>query len=99
MSLPAISNADYSAEIDKALDSAKNIIVIATNKENVLSGWVQYEWTTFANEKRSGIKDGNIITLIDKNMPITELPILLRQFEVIAIDDFKTVKKYLKSTC
>lgn len=33
MSLPAISNADYSAEIDIALDSAKNIIVIAIKKK------------------------------------------------------------------
>ena len=96
MSLPAISNADYSAEIDKALDAAKNIIVVATNKENVLSGWVQYEWTAFANEKRSGRKDGNIITLIDENMPLAELPILLRQFEVIPFSNFENVSKYLK---
>ena len=97
MSLPALSNADYSAEIDKALERAKNIIVIATSKEAVLSGWVKYEWTTFANEKRSGRKKGNIITLIDENMSLTELPILLRQFEVIPIQQFESIKKYLRS--
>ncbi len=96
MSLPAISNADYSAEIDKALESTKNIIVIATSKENVLSGWVQYEWSAFANEKRSGRKSGNIITLIDENMPITELPILLRQFEVIPMNNLESITKFLK---
>ncbi len=96
VSLPALSNADYSAEIDKALEYAENIIVIATSKENVLSGWVQYEWTTFANEKRSGRKNGNIVTLIDENMPVTDLPILLRQFEVIPVKDFENVKNFLK---
>lgn len=96
MSLPALSNADYSAEIDKALEKACNIIVIATSKENVLSGWVQYEWSAFANEKRSGRKTGNIITLIDDNMPITDLPILLRQFEVISLQQYGSVKDFLR---
>lgn len=96
MSLPALSNADYSAEIDKALERAKNIIVIATSKENVLSGWVQYEWSAFANEKRSGRKNGNIITLADENMPLTDLPILLRQFEVIPLQQFESVNGFLR---
>lgn len=87
ISLPALSNTDYSAEIDKALEHASNIIVIATSKENILSGWVKYEWSTFANEKRSGRKNGNIITLIDNGMNIADLPILLRQFEVLPIQD------------
>lgn len=97
MSLPALSNADYSAEIDNALERAKNIIVIATSKENVLSGWVQYEWSAFANEKRSGRKTGNIITLIDDNMPLSDLPILLRQFEVIPMKQFESsIKNFLR---
>ena len=96
MSLPALSNADYSAEIDKALEHARNIVVVATSKENVLSGWVQYEWSTFANEKRSGRKEGNIITLIDNNMSIADLPILLRQFEVIPLTQVDSMLDYLK---
>ena len=96
MSLPALSNADYSAEIDKALEKASNIVVIATCKENVLSGWVQYEWSAFANEKRSGRKTGNIITLIDDKMPITDLPILLRQFEVIPLEQLEAVNGFLR---
>lgn len=96
MSLPALTNADYSAEIDKALERAKNIIVIATSKENVLSGWVKYEWSAFANEKRSGRKSGNIITIIDEDMPIADLPILLRQFEVIQSKAYKSSIDFLK---
>lgn len=96
MSLPALSNADYSAEIDKALERASNIVVIATSKENVLSGWVQYEWSAFANEKRSGRKTGNIITLLDNGMPISDLPILLRQFEVIPLQQHASSIDFLK---
>lgn len=96
MSLPALSNTDYSAEIDKALERASNIVVIATSKENVLSGWVQYEWSAFANEKRSGRKTGNIITLLDNGMPISDLPILLRQFEVIPLQQHEFAIDFLK---
>lgn len=93
MFLPALSNADYPAEIDKAIEKAGNVIVIATSK---VSGWVQYEWSAFTNEKRSGRKTGNIITLIDDNMPITDLPILLRQFEVISLQQYESVKDFLR---
>ena len=96
ISLPAMSNADYSAEIDKALDKTKHIIVIAGSKENVESGWVRYEWTTFANEKRSGRKNGSILTLLDENMAIDDLPILLRQYEVIPANNFKAVLDYIQ---
>ena len=96
MSLPALSNADYFAEIDKALERARNIVVVATSKENVLSGWVQYEWSTFANEKRSGRKEGNIITLVDNNMGIADLPILLRQYEVIPLPQIESMLDYLR---
>lgn len=96
MSLPALTNTDYSAEIDVVLKKASNIVVIATCKENVLSGWGQYEWSTFANEKRSGRKIGNIITLIDDKMAITDLPILLRQFEVIHLERLEAANGFLR---
>lgn len=95
-SLPALSGADYSAEIDEALEHAKNIVVIASSKENVNSGWVKYEWSTFANEKRSGRKDGNIVTLIAEKMQPVDLPILLRQFEVIPLTEYEMVQQFIK---
>lgn len=96
MSLPALSGADYSAEIDDALEHAKNIVVIASSKENVNSGWVKYEWNTFANEKRSGRKTGNIVTLIADNMQISDLPILLRQYEVLLYTEYEKIVEFVK---
>ncbi len=96
ISLPALSNTDYSFEIDNALEKAKNIVVIATSKEAVLSGWVKYEWSTFANEKRSNRKTGNIITVIDDTMDIADLPLLLRQYEVINFEQLDLLSNFLK---
>lgn len=96
ISLPALSNTDYSFEIDNALEKAKNIVVVATSKEVVLSGWVRYEWSTFANEKRSNRKTGNIITVIDDLMNIADLPLLLRQYEVINFKELEILSKFLE---
>lgn len=96
MSLPALSGADYSAEIDDALEHAKNIVVIASSKENVNSGWVKYEWNTFANEKRSGRKNGNIVTLVTDNMQIFDLPILLRQYEVLQYVECEKIVEFVR---
>lgn len=95
MSLPALANADYSYEIDKALEKTKNIIVVATSLDKIMSGWVKYEWTAFANEKRGGRKEGNIITIIGDSMNIEELPLLLRQYQVIEYEDMNSVDSYI----
>ena len=95
MSLPNIADSDYSFEIDKALENAKHIVIIATGIDVVMSGWVRYEWQAFANEKRSGRKQGNMITLFDDNMKILDLPLLLRQYEVIPMNDLDSLKSFL----
>lgn len=94
ISLPAVSNADYSYEIDAALSVAEQLLVIATSIESINSGWIKYEWTSFANELRSGRKNGNIIT-INYGINIANLPYLLRQYEVIDFHDDETLFRFL----
>lgn len=94
LSLPNIANADYAYEIDKALESAKHLVVVATSREKIMSGWVMYEWQAFANEKRSGRKDGNLITVL-AGMTMDELPFLLRQYEVIPIENLENIINFL----
>ena len=93
-SLPAIANADYAFEIDNALSKSRHLIVIATSADNIMSGWVKYEWSSFANEIRSGRKTGNIIT-INCGIKIEELPYMLRQYEVVNIDDLQSLTSFL----
>jgi uncharacterized protein YegL len=84
--LPRKGNCDYRREIDRALDLAKHMIVVTSRKEYVESKWVEVEWGSFINEKRSGRKQGNIITLIVGSMKISDLPTSLRNYEVLPFD-------------
>lgn len=72
-------NAEYGEIIDEALDSATHMVIVATKPEYIMSAYVKSEWRTFIEEKRSGRKIGNIVTLIE--FSISELPISLRHFQ------------------
>jgi hypothetical protein len=96
-SLPELGNSDYRKKIDEALENAKHMIVVASSVSNVMSSWVEAEWGAFINEKRSGRKEGNIITFIAGDLKISQLPISLRSFEVLEFDakNFEILLKYL----
>ena len=72
-------------EIDLALDSARHLVVVTNCVDNVLASWVEAEWRVFINEKRSGRKTGNTITLVAAGMAPGELPMSLRYYEVIPL--------------
>lgn len=96
-SLPDVGSSDYRKEIDRSLDDSKHMIVVTSKKEYVASSWVEAEWGLFINEKRSGRKSGNIITLIIGPMRIEDLPSSLRYYEVIPFDPkaFEKILRYL----
>ena len=96
--LPDMGSSDYRREIDRALDDSKHMIIVTSKKEYVTASWVEAEWGLFINEKRSGRKLGNIITLIIGAMQIEDLPSSLRYYEVIPFDPktFEKMLKYLK---
>ncbi|MHB8053550.1 MAG: TIR domain-containing protein [Methanoregula sp.] len=93
--LPRMGNSDYRREIDKALEQAKHLILVTSRKEYVESKWVEAEWGSFINEKRSGRKDGNIVVLLAGSMQIGDLPISLRSFETRFLDNPKTLDQIL----
>jgi hypothetical protein len=93
--LPRMGNSDYRREIDRALEQATHLIVVTSRKEYVESKWVEAEWGSFINEKRSGRKDGNIIVLLAGSMQIGDLPISLRSFETRFLDNPKTLEQIL----
>ena len=85
--------AEYGKIIDEALDSATHMIIIASKPEHIESSYVQSEWRTFIEEKRTGRKTGNIITII--NFDISSLPISLRQFESFDFKHYSEICAYL----
>lgn len=85
-SLPELGSSDYRDEIDRALDRAQHLIVVTSSAENVLAPWVKAEWGFFINEKRSGRKRGNLLTVTVGEMSPGSLPPSLRYYEVIPLD-------------
>lgn len=84
--LPELRNADYRREIDQALDEVDHMIVVTSSLDNVLAPWVEAEWGFFINEKRSGRKHGNLITMVVGGLAPGDLPPALRYYEVIPLD-------------
>ncbi|MBN1570592.1 MAG: TIR domain-containing protein [Acidobacteria bacterium] len=85
-SLPELGISDYRKQIDRALDEAEHMIVVSSSVDNALSPWVEAEWGFFINEKRSGRKTGNLITIAVGGLQPAGLPPSLRYFEVIPYD-------------
>jgi hypothetical protein len=100
VSLPELGSSDYRREIDQALDDAHHMVVITSSRDNVLSQWVEAEWGFFINEKRSGRKPGNLITMVVGSMDISDLPPSLRYYEVInyAPEVFEKLLRYVSRT-
>jgi hypothetical protein len=86
VSLPRLGSSDYRKQIDRALEQAYHIIVVTSSRENVESPWVEAEWGLFINEKRSGRKNGNIITLLAEGLSPVILPPSLRYYEVLNLN-------------
>ncbi len=84
---------EYGKIIDEALDSATHMIIIASKPEYIESSYVQSEWRTFIEEKRTGRKTGNIITII--NFDVSSLAISLRQFESFDFKHYSEICAYL----
>lgn len=90
--------ADYGKVIDNALDGAKHLIVVASNADftkDKCSPYVYYEWKTFSEEKRSGRKTGNIMTVVTDKSIVKSLPIALRNVQSFAFDEYKQVYYYV----
>jgi hypothetical protein len=88
-SLPKLGSADYMKRIDEALENSKHMILIVSLVEHIKSSWVEAEWRVFINEKRSGRKGGNFLTVTVGDLTPDKLPISLRYYEVIPYEIFR----------
>jgi hypothetical protein len=86
-SLPKLGNSEYMKAIDEALEHSRHMIVLGSSADYLMSGWVEAEWRVFLNEKRSGRKKGNLVTVIANEMKISEVPMSLRYYEVVPYKD------------
>jgi hypothetical protein len=96
-SLPELGNSDYREEIDNKLDEVQHMVVVASSVEHAKSPWVKAEWGLFINEKRSGRKTGNLVTVTVGALKPEQLPASLRTYEVIPFDPgaFEKILRYV----
>lgn len=87
-------NSIYGKIIDDALEASEHFTLFATQKEFITSPYVENEWRTFVEEKRSGRKEGNIITILD-GIEISALPIALRKFQSFQLDKCDEILDFL----
>jgi hypothetical protein len=86
-SLPAVGSAEYMKAIDAALEQAEHLVVVGSKADNLLSGWVEAEWRVFINEKRSGRKQGNVVTVLCHGLTPDLLPMSLRYYEAVPLTE------------
>ena len=89
MELRRLKESEYMDAISDALDSTYHLIVLGSSRENIMSKWVKFEWSTFLNEQLSGRKDGQIMTYVDGGLTIANLPIQLRHYESFTSQNYK----------
>lgn len=83
VTLEETGTASYTRAIDDALDQVNVLVAIGTSRENLDSNWVRYEWDSFFNDVRAGIKpDGRVFVYLQGIGP-NELPRALRHNQVI----------------
>lgn len=87
ISLKGVPTTEFGKEIDKALELVKHFIVVCSSPENVKSGWVEREWRIFDSLKMSGQKQGNIIPVICGEMAIEGLPLALRRYQAVSMNE------------
>ncbi len=96
--LRLLKDAEYLDAISEALGTTYHLIVLGSSKENIKSKWVKFEWSTFLNEKLSGRKFGQIITFLDGDLSVEDLPIQLRQYESFNLNNYEnTILRYLET--
>ena len=79
--LEYLGKAQYSKVIDSALDSSRFLIAVGCSKKNLDSDWVRYEWDSFMNDIRGGLKPNVEVFVLYADMKAGDLPRALRQHQ------------------
>ncbi|MCL2487994.1 MAG: DUF5050 domain-containing protein [Oscillospiraceae bacterium] len=91
--LEHLGKAQYTKVIDEALDSSRFLIAVGSSHENFNSLWVRYEWESFLNDIRSGIKPSAEEFVLYNGMKINDLPRQLRQQQAFDAGDKTSFEK------
>jgi len=91
--LEFIGKSQYSKIINEALDSSRFLIAVGSSYKNLNSEWVNYEWDSFLNDIRSGIKPNAEVFVLFSRMKVSDLPRALRQQQAFDADEKDSLEK------
>lgn len=87
ITLMEFGEAAYKDAIEKALDEASVLVLIATKLEYINSTWVKYEWSSFHGEMLSGDKkNGIIVPFLHSSIQRKDRPLAIRNTESFCTD-------------
>ncbi len=78
VSLRDMGKSEYKHAINEALDQANILVVVGTRLEYIVSGWVEYEWTSFHEDIISGRKTTATMLTYVEGIAAGDLPRELR---------------------
>ena len=93
--LDEIGEAQYALAIDEAIDKSNHMVVVASSIDHIFSKWIQYEWSIFSNDLKSGYKTGNLLTVLSPRVSLKDLPASLRHQQSFIFKDYQKVLSYL----
>ncbi len=99
VTLKEFGESAYKDAIEKALDEATILIIIATKIDYINSRWIKYEWSSFHEDLLAGDKkDGIIIPLLSASIARNEKPLAFRNNETFLIekDSLDSVVEFVK---
>ncbi|MDR1704822.1 MAG: TIR domain-containing protein [Clostridiales bacterium] len=92
--------AQYAKVIDEALDSSRFLIAVGSSHDHLNSQWVRYEWESFLNDIRSGVKPDAEVFVVCDGVRINDLPRALRQqqaFDASESGSFERLYNFIKN--
>jgi len=91
--LEFLGMAQYTPVIDDSLDSSRFLIAVGCSHDNLNARWVRYEWESFLNDIRSGIKKDAEVFVLYQDMTTKEMPRALRQQQAFDANDENSYSK------
>ena len=99
VSIAKLHTSEFQKAIDRALEEAEHLVVVASCREHLESPWVESEWLMFDGQKRAGKKHGNIVPVLCGGYAAEDLPFALQRYHAILMDTpdwFETLCRFLE---
>lgn len=87
----------FSKSIEKALESSRVLVLVASCREHIESQWVEAEWDSFAQDIRSGNKKGELFIYNCGALKTNDLPLFLRRQQMFPEGGIDKLIKFVSS--